>query len=233
MLSHVPGRISVVVPVYNGARHLPDAVRSIQMQGHPDTEIILVDDGSSDDSWSVISGIAGAVAIRQQNQGPGAARNRGVEAASGEYLCFLDQDDLWCEGKTSLQLEWLKSDPGLGYVLGHTRFTLLDGHARPGWAKERYFEKPHPGYVVGVMMARRTAFDQVGPFSTGFASGVDDVEWFVRSQQLQVRREMLAETLLERRVHDSNFSGNTAQSNPELLSIIRRKLIAERQGKAG
>jgi len=231
MNAHVPGRISVVIPVYNGARYVVEGVQSVRDQRHADTEIILVDDGSTDESWAIISGLEDAKAIRQENQGPGAARNRGVAEATGEFLCFLDQDDLWLPEKSALQQAKLQSDRDLGYVLAHNTFSLLSGHSRPDWARDRYFEKDHPGFVVGAMMARRSAFDKVGPFRTDFNAGVDDVDWFVRSQQRGVRREMMPETLLNRRLHDENFSQNTGQSSAELLGIIRGKVQAARKGK--
>jgi len=231
MSAPVPGRISVVIPVYNGARYILEGVQSIRDQDHPDTEIILVDDGSTDESWSVISALDDARTIQQENQGPGAARNRGVQEATGEFLCFLDQDDLWITGKSALQQAKLQVEPELGYVLAHTMFSLLDGHARPNWARDKYFEQDHPGFVVGAMMVRRSTFDVVGPFRTHFKAGVDDVDWFVRSQQCGVKRAMMPETLLNRRLHDENFSQNTAQSSAELLRIIRSKVQAAREGR--
>ena len=103
--------VSVVIPVYNAARFLADAIRSVQAQRHPRIEIIVVDDGSTDGSGEVARSFAGVRCLRQANGGIAAARNAGVHEARGNLLAFLDADDLWTPGKLALQLDVLRADP--------------------------------------------------------------------------------------------------------------------------
>jgi len=90
--------VSVVIPCYNHGRYLPEAVASVRRQSWPDVELIVVDDGSTDDSRTVAAGFAEVKLIRQSNEGLSAARNRGLHASSGEIVIFLDADDILLPG---------------------------------------------------------------------------------------------------------------------------------------
>jgi len=97
--------LSVIVPCYNMGRFLPEAVESVLAQGHPELQIIVVDDGSTDDTAACVRALPHPVEyIRQDNRGPAAARNRGIRAARHDVLGFIDADDLWPPGKLRLQL---------------------------------------------------------------------------------------------------------------------------------
>src|SRR5262245_1301539 len=85
--------VSVVIPCYNQARYLGEAIASARRQTHPDIEIIVVDDGSTDDTVQVAQGYDGVRVVSQPNKGQGAARNKGLEQATGAYIVFLDSDD--------------------------------------------------------------------------------------------------------------------------------------------
>jgi glycosyltransferase involved in cell wall biosynthesis len=102
--------ISVVIPCYNAAPFLRPAIESILGQTRPATEVIVIDDGSTDDSARIASSFGPAVrVIRQENQGESAARNRGIEAATGDWVAFLDADDLWLPTKLERQAELIRS----------------------------------------------------------------------------------------------------------------------------
>jgi len=93
---YVPGRISVVMPCYNAESHLTDSIESVLGQSHPDVELIVVDDGSTDGSRSILEGFGDKITrVFQQNKGPGPARNQGIAHATGQYVAFLDADDYW------------------------------------------------------------------------------------------------------------------------------------------
>ena len=105
--------VSVIVPVYNGAQHLREAVRSIERQDYQPLEIIVVDDGSTDETPRVIASLGDRVrALRQDNAGPAAARNYGITASHGQLLAFCDADDTWPDGKLHLQVGRLQQDTG-------------------------------------------------------------------------------------------------------------------------
>jgi glycosyltransferase involved in cell wall biosynthesis len=112
-----PPRVSVVIPTYNRARFLPAAIASIRAQTLPCSEIVVVDDGSTDDTAAVLAALGeGIVHLRQANAGPAAARNRGIHAASGELVALLDTDDRWCPNKIERQVELLRRHPAVALV---------------------------------------------------------------------------------------------------------------------
>src|SRR5688500_924354 len=109
--------VSVIIPVYNGARFLRAALESVFAQTYRPIEVIVVDDGSADDSGVIAQSFPEVRYIRQENQGVAAARNNAIEAARGEFFAFLDQDDLWTPEKLRLQIEHLLDHPEVGYTL--------------------------------------------------------------------------------------------------------------------
>ncbi|HBA66860.1 MAG TPA: hypothetical protein DCZ48_11915, partial [Methylococcaceae bacterium] len=100
--------ISVVIPAYNSAEFIADAVNSILKQTRPITEIIIVDDGSTDNTQQIVEALPGPITyIKQPNQGPSAARNTGIKTANSEWIAFLDADDQWTTDKIDKQLKLL------------------------------------------------------------------------------------------------------------------------------
>ena len=105
-------KVSVIIPTYNRAQVVGEAIDSVLSQTYNDLELIVVDDGSQDETRSVVSSYNSQVTyLHQEHQGVSAARNRGIELARGKYLSFLDSDDLWLKEKLYLQMEGMKSDP--------------------------------------------------------------------------------------------------------------------------
>src|SRR5438552_10684660 len=113
--THGDRLVSVIMPVYNGERYLAAAIRSVLAQTYTAAEVIVVDDGSTDDSAEIVHKFGTAVRYESQlhRGSPDASRNRGVELARGEYLAFLDQDDLWTNNKLELQVAAATADESL------------------------------------------------------------------------------------------------------------------------
>jgi glycosyltransferase involved in cell wall biosynthesis len=125
--------ITAIMPVYNGAAHLADGLHSILAQITQVDEIIVVDDGSTDGSAALAAATApGAKIIRQAQQGQGIARNTGAAAALGEYLAFLDHDDLWPPDRTTQMLAGLAAAPEAGLICGRIRIEAnAEGRKNP------------------------------------------------------------------------------------------------------
>lgn len=156
MQSELGPEISVVLPVFNGEEFLAQAIESVLTQTHPVKEIIVVDDGSTDQSLSLARRYEPRVrCISQQNQGASAARNAGIAAASGEWIAFLDADDYWLPSKIERQVAVIKEFPAAGLIYAG-RLELEDGSFKkieakpPAWVKERIlFENPlYPNTVL-------------------------------------------------------------------------------------
>ena len=117
--------VSVVIPARDGERFLAETIDSVLAQTRPAAEVFVVDDGSRDGTRAIAESYGGTVrCIPQDRAGPGAARNRGVAESRGEYLAFLDHDDLWPRDKLELQLDAFAADPGVQLVFGHMQYFL-------------------------------------------------------------------------------------------------------------
>jgi glycosyltransferase involved in cell wall biosynthesis len=220
--------VSVVVPVYNGARFLRQALDSIAAQDYRPFETIVIDDGSTDGSAAIARSYSGLRYLRQANQGVAAARNAGIGACAGQFLAFLDQDDAWSPSKVSRQVEHLLAHPELGFVLAHERLFLEPGARLPPWLKANLLTGDHPGYVVGTLTVRRPVFDVVGLFDASYRMA-SDTDWFLRAADVGVAMAVLPETLLHRRIHDGNDSHQADEAVGELLEALRAR-TARRRG---
>ena len=117
--------VSIVIPNYNYAKYLRKCIESTLNQSYPNTEIILIDDGSTDNSLEIAREFSHVIRIiTQPNMGVNAARNRGLAISNGEYVALCDSDDLWSKNKIALQVKELQSDPKV--VLVHSSYHLMD-----------------------------------------------------------------------------------------------------------
>jgi len=128
-------RVSVVIPTYNRAARVPSAIESVLRQGVDDLEIVVVDDGSTDDTESVVARYGAVVRyVRQPNRGVGAARNAGMRHATGDVVAFLDSDDRWQDFKLSMQLRLMAVRSDVGMVFSDFVIERADGSIQPNGA---------------------------------------------------------------------------------------------------
>ena len=221
------GQISVIIPVYNRAAYVAEAIESVLGQTTRAAELIVIDDGSSDGSAAVIRRFGSALHYRYRpNGGIAAARNAGVALATGTYLAFLDSDDLWMPTKLARQMAVLAAHPETDAVAGHLEQFVspeLDEAVR---SRIRLPEGKQPGYNTPMMLIRREAFDQVGPFDETVRVGVD-LEWYARFVEMERSLIMLPDVVYRRRVHRSNL--NSAHANPESARLHTLKKILDRR----
>ena len=219
--------VSVIIPVYNGARYLRAALESVFAQTYRDFEVIVVDDGSVDDSGVIAQSFPEVRYIQKTNQGVAAARNHAIEAARGEYFAFLDQDDLWTADKLKLQIEYLLSHPEVGYTLTQQKFFLEPGATLPAWFRKELLDSVHTGWVLGTLVVRRTVFEEVGNFAIGY-SAANDSDWFFRAKAAAIPMAVVPELLLLKRIHEANDSARAKEILSELLKVVRTSLDRQR-----
>lgn len=219
--------VSVIIPVHNGARYLRAALESVFAQTYRPFEVIVVDDGSVDDSGVIAQGFHDVRHIHQANQGVAAARNHGIEAARGEFLAFLDQDDLWTPDKIKLQMAHLLSNPEIGYTLTQQQFFLDPGASFPAWFRKELFSSVHTGWSLNTLVVRRTAFEKVGNFATGY-SAASDSDWFFRAKAAGLSMAVVPELLLLKRIHGANESAHAKEVLSELLKVVKSSLDRQR-----
>lgn len=182
--------VSVIVPTFNRRALVTEAIRSVLAQTRPVDEIIVIDDGSTDDTAAALTEAFGSRIryVWQENAGVSAARNRGLGMAEGEYLTLLDSDDRWHPDKTRLQKAWLDDHPGYGMVLcdvarvdenGHPIDVLRRRKAIPEDGDVLKWVLRDPALVPASVMLRRKVIDSVGGFDTSLATG-EDLEFHLR-----------------------------------------------------
>lgn len=223
-----PG-LSVIIPTRNRAALVCDAIESVLAQSHDDLEILVVDDGSEDETAEVVGGFGPPVRrIHQQHRGPAAARNHGLRLARGEFLGFLDDDDLWSAGKLELQMPPLLADAAIDIVLGHTQRMIRD-RGRVGENAFVPYRAPVRLYSLGAGLFRRSAFERVGPLDEKMRHAEDD-DWFMRAQSLQLRMLFLPAVTLYYRFHDGNMSYDKREKLPDMLRLVKNRLDRIRGG---
>lgn len=215
--------ISVIVPAYNAARSLPAALASVQAAdaGPARLEIVVVDDGSTDDTAEAARQL-GARCISQPNAGPASARNNGVHHARGELLAFIDADDRW---------------PGRSLA---RELALLDCEAAElCWGMTQLYrcqesgELPHGAPwrtpLFGSVLLTRDGFARIGPLSEELRTG-EDLEWFARARDRGLKVALFDEVTLHYRIHAANLSAHQRQlRNRSIFSGLRETLARRRQ----
>ena len=222
--------VSIVLPVLNAQRFLAQALGSIQAQTYQNYELLIVDGGSTDGTAALARQAPGARFMPQTGAGLANAWNTGVRAAQGEYISFIESDDLWFAEKLALQVAHLEQYPKHQYVIAQVQLFLEPGCARPPGLRPEVFEGSHVGRLPGALMARRSLFDQIGLFEERWQV-TPDIDWFARLAAEQVPGTELPEVLLFRRIHDSNLSqvAGPVLIKSELLQVLKQNLDRRRR----
>ena len=186
--------ISVIIPAHNAEQFLAAAIESVLAQTRPATEIIVVNDGSTDRTERIARQFASVQLHSTPNEGAGAARNTGVRSATSDLISFLDADDLWLPEKLSLQMQQFELDYGLEAVFGHA---VEFGAGRS--------EHPMRAPVPGTMLIKREAFARIGWFDSA-PRVLEGADWFLRAREKALRFTMLPQVVYRRRVHGANRS---------------------------
>ncbi len=218
--------VSVIIPCYNQAQYLGEAIASVLGQTYGHYEIIVVDDGSTDDTAAVAARHAGVRCLRKKNGGLAAARNTGLRASEGDYVVFLDADDRLLPDALEAEAGCLDSDPACAMAYGHVR--LIDGAGRPLASPEQvtvesdhYFELLRRNFIwtPGAVMYRRAALDEVGDFTAAVSASAD------YDLNLRVARghavRCLDRVVLEYRRHGKNMSDGFGLMLSHSVAVLR------------
>ena len=183
--------VSIITPVYNGEKYLLEAIESALAQAYKNFELLIVNDGSTDNSKSIISAYLSNPKIRyfeQQNAGVAAARNLALRYANGKYIGFLDQDDLWLPDKLSTQIEFLKTNQEIAFVHSRQDYIQADGTPIADYPKDwisdlhgKCFTELFRRNRIAVLtvLLRKSVIDDIGFFNET-VSRADDYELWLR-----------------------------------------------------
>lgn len=220
-------KISVIIAVWNGQNYLKEAIESALAQDYENKEIIVVNDGSSDSTQTIIDRFGSQIrSFTQPNRGLGAARNTGVRASTGSYLTFLDHDDLWEKTKLSSQIKQINSRDPL--VFSYVQQFICPSLSPKERQKLNVNEEILPSYFAGNLLISKQRFLQIGFFFEKKIVG-EFVDWYLRALEAKVPIIMLPELTLYRRVHSNNMGRqkNLYQST-EYLKILKNSLDRRR-----
>ena len=230
--------VSLIIPAFNAAPVLEETLDSVAGQTRPPDEVIVVNDGSTDETVAV----AEAHRLRPRvistpNAGAANALNLGIRKAAGDFLCFLDADDLWEPRKNELQLEHLQADSSVDGVLGQSVAFLCPSVPSEAAARLKYVAGVQPGYLLGTMMMRRSWFvDHELLMDPALRTGYF-IEWFRQARQRNIRTHMMESLVHRRRIRPGTLSARVANSNgglgKDFLEIARRALAAKRRDMSG
>ena len=218
--------VSVIIPVYNCERFLAEAIESALAQTYRPIEVIVVDDGSTDRSADIARSYEEVHYIYQANQGPAVARNTGLAAAQGEFIAFLDHDDVWLPNKLAVQVEHLIEHPDGGLNVCRIENFLDPGVSLPPGGGDVPLMKEQIN--LGTMVVRRDVFSQVGDFDPGY-SVADDLDWVTRAKDLGARMTILPDVLMRRRVHEANLSHDVQTRKSDWFRLFKASI--DRQGR--
>jgi len=214
-------QISVIMPCYQMARFLPDAVGSVLRQSRAVAEILVIDSGSDDGTAGVVHALAADGApvrlIEDERRGPGPARNRGLAQARGDIIAFLDGDDLYPAGKLDAQIARLDAGPHVDMVSGFvTYFDRLDRDALAPASDSRTETLFH--VHLGACLYRRAVFDRIGGFSDSLMYS-EDVDLLLRVREACVPFTILRRVTLYYRRHGDSMM---TQPDPRKEGDFRR-----------
>jgi glycosyltransferase involved in cell wall biosynthesis len=214
-------RVSVVIPVFDGARFLAEAIESALGQTAPASELIVVDDGSSDGSGEIARAYERVTVLQLAHQGVSAARNAGVAAATGTHLAFLDADDVWALEKLERQIALSRTDPSAGVIMA--RLTYRFEGPIPAWFRGPTGGGSEAGYLPSCWFMPRSTWDHVGPFDASMTHS-EDTDWLARVNDAGIRTAMVDEILVTHRIHDRNASGMPEAVRGGILTALRASL---------
>ncbi len=226
--------VSVVVPAYNCAAYLPAALESILSQSLPALEVIVVDDGSRDDTPRVVRPYLDRITyLRQENKGLPAARNAGIRASVGEFVALLDADDAWMPNKLELQMP-LFADPEVGIVYSDFSVTYADGRFLDSYLRDRPLASE--GDVVenyirsrflfpSTMVLRRSILDECGLFDEEMFAA-EDIELFAR-MCLRCKVARVNKPLMLRTEGIHNITANVNKLNDYTILALEKILARE------
>lgn len=229
--------VSVIIPTYNSGKFVTRAVQSVLEQSYPHHEVIVIDDGSTDATKDVLHEFDGHITyLYQQNSGPSAARNAGIKVARGEYICFLDADDLWTPNRLEVQLAFMEDHRDIGLVFSDFEEFDADETFRKSFLAEKMFRPDIVSQIpireaftklvienfipTSTVMVRRECFQKAGLFDERFLLRHDRDEWLRISAYFGIA--CLPKILCKKRKHDSNISRDREGTIRFLIKVFEK-----------
>jgi glycosyltransferase involved in cell wall biosynthesis len=220
--------VGVVMPARDAERYIGAAIESVLEQGVAGTELVLVDDGSTDRTAAIGESYGPPVTVlRREPSGPAAARNAGLRHLLTDLVGFLDADDLWPQGSLAVRVEALVADPEADMCFGHMIQFISPDLPAEEQRRLHVDPRPQPAWASSAMLARRSVFERVGLLPEHRRVG-DFLEWLVGARNAGLRSLMLEQVVMHRRLHLSNLTRREPEANAHYLAVVRAELARRR-----
>jgi glycosyltransferase involved in cell wall biosynthesis len=220
--------VSVIIPVYNSECYLSEAIESVLSQTYRSLELIVVDDGSTDRTRDIALSFPELIYIYQANSGTSAARNRGIHVAKGDYIAFLDADDLWLPDKITLQIAAFIFDPKLDIVTGLVEQFIIPELDPTIRNNIRLSADPLPGYIPSAMLVEHNFFERFDLFDDDLMY-TEFIDWFIRVKEMNFNIKVLPDVIARRRIHGNNVSIRYKhEKNKSIVHILKASLDRKR-----
>jgi len=220
--------ISVIIPVYNREDFIAEAIESVLRQTYKNIELIVVDDGSTDNTRQVVETFADQVRyVYKPLTTVGETLNCGIEMAKGDYLAFLDSDDCWTKNKLERQIADLQENQNIEAVFGLVRQV----HQSQWKVKIQALKVPSEellvGYVPGTMLIRRESFLRIGYYPSGIEVG-ESLDWHLRAKDKNLQMKVIPELMLWRRIHTTNMGIIQKANRVDYVRILKKSIDRRR-----
>jgi glycosyltransferase involved in cell wall biosynthesis len=233
--------VTAILPAFNRASSLPRAIDSVLAQSYADIELIVVDDGSTDETPQILDRYRGAARIlRQGNAGPYAARNLALRHARGELVAFIDSDDAWLPDKIARQVPLMR--PGVALVYGDIVIVGAPRDDAPPSSRTGFARvHPHRGYVAGNLawgnfvptctaLVRRTALEEIGGFDEKSRLSADYLAWFRIAQRHQF--DYVDAPVATYTLHEAGISHDLGRALAARIALFRKERDEAREDDA-
>ncbi|MFT4847773.1 MAG: glycosyltransferase involved in cell wall biosynthesis [Sediminicola sp.] len=219
--------ISVILPIYNGEKYLRDCIESIINQSTLPKEILIIDDGSIDNSAAIALQYPQLRYQKILNKGVANARNIGLEMASFDWIAFIDQDDLWTPNSLKSRMLALENSKQAKIVIGRQKWFLDGMDSPPSWVKKEQMQDSLDGYLLGCSLIHKDLFKLYGTFNASFRFA-SDFDWLFRLKDADEYFHQVEDIVLEKRIHEMNESRHAKASLAELTKAIYQSVLRKR-----
>ncbi|MEM1120157.1 MAG: glycosyltransferase family A protein [Bacteroidota bacterium] len=216
--------VSVIITAFNYEQYIVDAVESVLNQTYRSFELIVVDDGSTDNTRKVLAPYMDHIQYHYQvNQGLSGALNKGITLAKGTFIAFLDADDLWLPHKLSLQVNTFCQQPAIDIVFGHLDFFYSPELSSLERSQLSCPDSPKPGFFKACMILKKSIFKEVGCFEESQVFG-EFLHWFQKVKDRKIGYLMLPKVVAKRRIHGKNMTiVHKKAYHQDLLALVRKR----------
>jgi glycosyltransferase involved in cell wall biosynthesis len=223
--------ITCIIPAYNAERYILEALDSVFAQTLRVDQIIVVNDGSTDRTDEILRTLGSRIEYyAKEHSGICPTLNRGLAAAKGEMLTFLDSDDIWTSDKTQIQYDYLIAHPEIDACFGHTQEFLSPDI--PAEQLAGLYARPEPlaGIHKVCAMIRRDFFEKVGPYDEA-ARGADFIDWYARAKEAGIRQYVHPDIFAHRRVHLHNYTRVKREELHGYMKVLKSALDRKRSNE--